>query len=128
MIFSTKKWINGILICFVRIKICINQMYSTINVSIKNSLHYKTSSQNTYGLSCLLSEYLRVCTEQSESESAMSASFLIRVTLRPLNAGITITSGQWMSQTQTKDMGHHRLRLRSVQKYFAYFCVLANES
>ena len=126
MIFSTKKWINGILICFVRIKICINQMYSTINVSIKNSLHYKTSSQNTYGLSCLMSDYLRVCTEQSES--AMSASFLIRVTLRPLNAGITITSGQWMSQTQTKDMGHHRLRLRSVQKYFAYFCVLANES
>ena len=126
MIFSTKKWINGILICFVRIKICINQMYSTINVSIKNSLHYKTSSQNTYGLSCLMSDYLRVCTEQSES--AMSASFLIRVTLRPLNAGITITSGQWMSQTQTKDMGHHRLRLRLVQKYFAYFCVLANES
>ena len=72
-----------------------------------------------------MSDYLRVCTEQSES--AMSASFLIRVTLRPLNARITITS-QWMSQTQTKDMGHHRLRLRSVQKYFAYFCVLANES
>ena len=46
----------------------------------------------------------------------------IRVTLRPLNAGITITSGQWMSQTQTKDMGHHRLRLRSVKTYLAYFC------
>ena len=41
-------------------------------------------------------------TEESES---VSASFLIRVTLRPLNVGITITSGQWMSQTQTKDIG-----------------------
>ena len=29
----------------------------------------------------------------------------VRVRLRPLNVGITITSGQWMSQTQTKDIG-----------------------
>ena len=58
--------------------------------------------------------------EMLQSES-VSASFLIRVTLLPLNAGITITSGQWMSQSQTKDMDHHRLHLRSVQTYFACF-------
>ena len=104
-----------ILICLVRIKICRNQMYPTIDI-LNIRFITKHPKQNTYGLS----DYLRVvCTEQSES---VSASFLIRVTLRPLNVGITITSGQWMSQTQTKDMGHHRLRLRSVKTYLAYFC------
>ena len=108
-----------ILICLVRIKICRNQMYPTIDI-LNIRFITKHPKQNTHGLS----DYLRVCTELR----AVSASFLIRVSLRPLNAGITITSGQWMSQTQTKDMGLHRPRLRSLKTYFAYKFVFENES
>ena len=60
-----------ILICLVRIKICRNQMYPTIDI-LNIRFITKHPKQNTYGLS----DYLRVCTEQSES--AVSASFLIR--------------------------------------------------
>ena len=102
-----------ILICLVRIKICRNQMYPTIDISNIRFIT-KHPKQNTSIYESAQSRVRVLCLHHFWSG--------IRVTLRPLNAGITITSGQWMSQTQTKDMGHHRLRLRSVKTYLAYFC------